>query len=306
MLQFSARHADGLASFHGKSMNDRDTQLVQALSTLRDRCARKTIVCTIGIAVVFIAFFAVGLCGPSDPVSTWSQPAQICAGIACLAVALLHMYCCANAFVGVHQLEWYERRIANVRKSYEDTAVVDNLIHSKQHFAILLRGFDHESQFAVIALPGTEYAAPVEHTYHTELYEALLQPVKNYMPVFELLNDRDFTKTFVVGRINCEGDWKSTFQFYASKASLLILLAESLTSGIKHEIRWIKETRRESVAVLLATSSVRRRLREQALELENTWTVSEMGIAGLQFVNVPEGLISELDERACKAIQSTE
>ena len=146
--------------------------------------------------------------------------------------------------------------------------------------------------FAAVALPG-ELSHPVERTYHTELYETLLDPIEKHMPVFELLNRKDFTKTPTVGRITCEGDWRTAFRHYASSASLLVFYADALTPGIEAEMRWAKKARREDTVFVLVTDHARRQLKENDLELANTWTIPEMR-SQLQIVKVPEGLLFRL------------
>lgn len=228
-----------------------------------------------------------------------------------------------------HEIEWYKRRIRAIQNSYQETANLDNLIGFNQHFAIFLRGFDIESRFnATVGMASylqnlaryagtrasigfnavfdfTKYPTVVEHTYHSTLYQVLLDPITKYIPVFELLNDRDFTRVPGIARINCQGDWQTTFQHYASKASLLIFLVESLTSGLEYELRWIQETHHENISILLATSAVQRRFKEMGLELAHTLTIPDAESDGLQSVSLQGSVISELEAIACKVVQSS-
>lgn len=140
--------------------------------------------------------------------------------------------------------KWFTRRLANLHQTRASLELLDHLVEEKGRFALFLRCFAPEAQFVEMQYDFCGpwmVGMPMEYDCINTLYMEVIRPVEKVMPVFSLFNEKDFTAATLTHKISVPNEaWIETFERYADKAAIVIVIAQDRTASIEYELTWIR------------------------------------------------------------------
>jgi|GEM_PF-4716382 len=228
---------------------------------------------------------------------TWHVALAVLFGAGVIAQELLWVTCTYHWI----ELKSFAQRKKHILESVDNLTLLERIVRRGDPFALLLREFQPESRFAVSYDPSPEGAVLVDNDVRDELYEALLGPITEHMPVFGLLNQSDCSHSSHVRSFLVDDNWYVAFCAFAERASLLIIILNSPTPGIMYELNWIANNNRVQDSILVATQTAIDALKDRLSWPGFTISISDLVFSsviggGAGYPSVPKQEISVLKE----------
>jgi hypothetical protein len=171
------------------------------------------------------------------------------------------------------EAENLERLIRNSIGSHDNKRRLDGMIASGDPYAFFFRQFSCERSPPETVYVSTSGPAggtlALRYHHSSEIYKKLIGGIASLVPVFELMNTNDYSRTDRIVRFWHGDDWQSAVRKYGSTASIIVVYGESWSAGLEWEVRWVKDNSFDNHTIIIATPVARKIMEEKGLMIDN-------------------------------------